>query len=571
MSRKDMYEEMDPEEKRLVILKRLGVTILVILGILVVFMLLRSCGKNGITGEKDLNKTLLEAGKEYYEYNEYALPDSIGECATVDLKTLAELGLIDKSNYTDCENDTTYVKVCKLESGKYHFVALMDCTSEKTDKLYGEWTEGKEKDLVVGESDIKFKYQVQYLDTTNSTVSEVEEYWEDEIPYDTYKTESITKYYRYKDLEYIWNVDTKRYYPGDAASSSNIKEYYKTSPAGGYIYKDSENNKVSKYFSTTEEKEYYMSSNGVPAVSASAPNAEYKYSDNPVYQTRYRTRSWTETSKPVTTEPVKLWFCSKPGDVNQVTSYVPCEENVNNPEYTVMERMIYTCNGGVSEVGQNGTCYRCTDGSGLKTDNTSCGSYGAWSKYTKEVCDVTKTDECTSATITLYQWYKLSNGKRTYYPSGKSNASDENTYYASAPKEGLIEDTATTTTGWKWYSKTNTQTNYYSATAPSAGAKKTTTSRWTSWTSWSTKVPVSLGTSGTRTIESKSKIKIKKIETTGKEEWLDFNKEYMELNELLTALQEKEYKVYSLEDITASGELKYKVKMYIRNKNKESK
>lgn len=563
MSRKEDYEDddyKDLEHRRLSVMKRLGIAILVILGIIVIFMFLRGCGK---TEDFDSNKTLLEAGKEYYEYNDHLLPNSIGECDKVTLTTLSQNGLIDKSKYSSCATDSTYVKVCKLESGKYQFVAILDCENEKTETSYGDWKEAKEGDIITDSSDVKFMFQAQYLDMANSNLGAVEDLWEDDITYTKYKTESVTKYYRYKDLQYIWNITAKRYYPQDASGAGDIKEYYISSPSSDYKNKDSENTSVSKYFSTTESKVYWVDSNGNRKYASKAPDSVYVYPDNAIYQTRYRTRTWTETSKPVTASPTQIWYCSAAGSSYQVTSLVACENNTLNPSFTTTVRMIYSCDGGLTDVGQSGTCYRCTDGSGLRTDRTSCGSYSSWSSYTTTSCD-TASDLCSSATITIYQWYKLVNGERKYYPSNASAASGEKTYYASAPASGLIKDTTTTTTGWKWYKKIDTVTSSYYSTSPQTGATKTDTSKWMDFTKWSTSVPKSLGNDGTRVIESKNKIKLRQI-LTDSESWLTFNEEYMNLDELLTALQAKGYKVYSLDDITASGELKYKVKLYIRN------
>ena len=133
MSRRNDYEDddyRDKDDKRVSVLKRLGIAILVILAIIVIFLFLKSCDK---IGTFDADKTLLEAGKEYYEYNEHLLPAAAGDCEKVTLTTLSQEGLINKSKYKECGTDTTYVKVCKLESGKYHFVAILSCTNNKTE------------------------------------------------------------------------------------------------------------------------------------------------------------------------------------------------------------------------------------------------------------------------------------------------------------------------------------------------------------------------------------------------------------------------------------------------------
>lgn len=554
----DYYE--DNKQKRLSVIKRIGITILIIIAIIILFFLLKGC--DAFKKDKDLNTLLLEAGKEYYEYNDYLLPKSIGDCKSVTLSTLEADGLLERTKFNECEKDTTYVKVCKLESGKYHFVAFLNCASEVTENKYDNWKEGIEDDIIVDSSDLKFLFQVQNLNTNNSKLGEVEEFWEDEIKYDNYKTESTTKYYRYKDLQYKWNVSIKKYYPKDKAKASDLKEYYTSSPASGYIYKDSENKSVSKYYSVTGDKVYWVNSAGIKQFAMTAPDSTYIYSDNPIYQTRYQTRVWNETSKPATVLPTQIWYCGSATDPNQYVNSKPCDEQTNNPGFNITIRMLYSCDGGLTDVGKNGTCYQCTDGSGLRSDKSSCGSYGQWSNYTTTQCD-TSSDLCQSRTLVAYNWYKLSNEVRKYYPSNASTSADEKTYYADAPASGLIKDDSTTTTGWKWYKKVDSTTTTYHTTAPSEGATKTGTSKWTTFTNWSTTKPASLGSN--RIFETRNKLKIRQI-LDSTDEWLVFNQEYLEIDPLLTALQQKGYKVYSLDDINASGELKYKVKLYIRNK-----
>ena len=504
-----------------------------------------------------------------HEINSYLLPKNVGECSTVNLLTLSQQGLIDRNNYTSCKSDSTYLKVCKLPSGKYHFVAFLDCTNNVTDKKYSNWEEGNESRIVSDLTDVRFLYQAQYLEVKDSSLGGLEELWEDEIKYKNYKIEGTTKYYRYRDLQYIWNIKSFRYYPNDLAEAANVKEFYTTAPANGYIKKSNENKSVAKYFSTTEEKVYWVDENGVKKLGLEAPDSVYIYKDNPIYSTRYRSRTWTETSKPVTSAPTKMWYCASPNDVNQVVLYEDCAVQTTNPNYTITKKIVYTCDGGLTDVGETGTCYRCTNGSGLKATKDSCGSYGNWSSWVTTVCDTTKTDLCESRTITAYNWYKLVNGERKYYPSGATDAKNEKTYYAESPSSGLIRDESTVTTGWKWYKEIETQTSGYSTTAPKPNAVKTDKSRWTEFTSWSTTKPESLGTSGTREIQTKSKIKLRQIISNKEEEWKVFNTDYLTLDELLKQLQDKGYKVYSIEDLNSSGELKYNVKLMIRNREVE--
>lgn len=589
MSNKN-YE--DPEERRIAALRRLGILMLVLLGIVLIFLLLKGCGNKKVNNDtapsntsrtepiinnsthtpvdstpKDLNALLLESGKEYYEKNSYLLPKSSGECGSVDLLTLTQEGLIDRTYFTSCKNDTTYLKVCKLSSGKYQFVGFLDCTDNKTENKYSDWQEGTESNIIANSTDVRFLYQADYLETKGSSLGNLEEVWEDEIKYQNYKTEGTTKYYRYRDLQYIWSIKSFRFYPSDVGESSKVSEYYISSPASGYTNKTNKNDSVAKYFSTTEEKIYWLNANGSKKFAEEAPDDVYKYKDNPVSMTLYRSRSWTETSKPVTSAPVKIWYCGNSNNQLQKILYEDCATQTKYPNYTITIKTIYTCETGPVpiDVGENGVCYRCTDGNTLKATKDSCGNYGDWSEESDTPCDTTKSDLCENRTITTYNWYKLVNGERKYYPSGASKAKNEKTYYAKSPSTGLIRDEETVTTGWKWYKEVETQTSGYSTTAPQDGAVKTNKSKWTEYSSWSTKIPDSLGSSGTREIQSKLKIKLRPIISSVSEEWKTFNEDYLSLDELLKKLQDKGYKVYSIEDINKSGELKYKVKLMIRN------
>ena len=568
------YDEDDYEKRNREILKRLGLVILVVVTIILLFFLLKGCVNNNTKNKnknlpvvnKDLSTILLEAGKEYYKSNSHYLPRYGGECNSVNSLTLSQQGLIDKAKFTSCDNESTYVKVCKLSNGKYHYVPFLYCQDNITEKKYSTWMEGQESSVVADQTDVKFLFQVEFLEDASSVLGPIESIWENEISYNNYKIVDSTKYYRYRDLQYIWNVKTTNYYPSNVSDASKVNEYYVTSPAANYTNKSNQNNSVAKYFSTTQEKIYWVDANGNKKLALSAPDNEYIYKDNPIYDTRYRTRTWTETSKPVSASPLELWICKSPTAATQYISDLPCETQTVNPNYTITINHIYSCDGGLTDVGVNGVCYRCTDGQGLKVTRDSCGYYGSWGSYTKTICDTTQTDVCESKTLTAYYWYKLGPGEKTYYPSGSKTASGEKTYYAEAPTNNLIRDEATVTTGWKWYKSTESQTATYYATAPVLGATKTSKSRWTEFSSWSTTKPESLSPNGTREIQIKTKLDIRKITPSGNSEWKIFNSEYLTLDELIKQLQAKGYNINSLEDIMLSGELKYKTKLLIRNK-----
>lgn len=130
-------------------------------------------------------------------------------------------------------------------------------------------------------------------------------------------------------------------------------------------------------------------------------------------------------------------------------------------------------------------------------------------------------------------------------------------------------DESTKATAYKWYKEGAKRVSGYSATAPSGypDATKTKDSKWTEFTSWSAKKPAS---ARYRKIESKTKIKLQEIQGTNENSFEEIGTEYVTLPEMIKIYNDKGYKVEKLEDIMSNGELKYKVKMLIRNK-KEAK
>ena len=565
------YDDEDYENGNKEILKRLGLVILVVVTIILLFFLLKGCvngkGKNkSHVANKDLSTILLEAGKNYYKMNSHYLPEYGGECTSVDLIVLSQQGFIDRTTFTACDNEKTYVKVCKLTNGKYHYVPFLSCTNDVTEAKYSAWKDGEESNVIADKTDVKFLFQAEFLDDASSVLGPVESVWEDEINYSNYKIVDSTKYYRYRDFQYIWKVKSTNYYPNNASDASNVKEYYVASPATGYTNKSDQNNSVAKYFSTTEEKIYWTDASGNKKWGLTAPDDVYIYKDNPIHDTRYRTRTWTETSKPSPASPAELWICKSASDTVQYISDLPCEIQTVNPNHTITVSHIYSCDGGLTDVGQDGVCYRCNDGNGLKVTRDSCGYYSSWGSYTKTACDTTQTDICESKTLTAYNWYKLGNGERTYYPSGSKLASGEKTYYSEAPATNLIRDEQTVTTGWKWYKSTETETPTYYATSPMVGATRTNKSRWSDYSNWTTAKPESLSPNGIREIQTKTRIDLRRITSSGNSEWKVFNNEYLALDDLIKELKNKGYKVDSLKDIILSGELRYKTKLLIRDK-----
>lgn len=548
------YEDSYDDDKGSVTRKRILIIILVIIAILLVIFLLKSCGKKKPTGGQTTTKAvfvyedvLLEAGKKYFDNNTNELPKAIGDCVTVDLKTLGDRGLVNPDEFSKCNNETTLVKVCRLENEKLHFVPWLVCTDKESDKEYDESKDGTINDVVADKSYINFKYLPMVIKKGDQKLGKEEELWEEDIKYDTYKTISTTKYYRYKDLQYIWTLTDKIYYTstGTKTKASDVKEYYAVSPTSSGEYNlHSDKATGYKWYTTTDgTKEYYMK-NGKKSFSVTAPSG-YPNKDLDSEQIAYE-RSY----------PIK--------------HYYKC--NSSDGKYT--KYSLEKCGTGDSKnfPVQKDEFNSCVEGNSPSATAIENGREDA--KLGR--CVVSRTsNKCTSnekytcVEMKAYYWYKVSGGTKTYYPSMKSNASEEKVYYVDAPVKGALKDESTKATVYKWYKEGATRESGYSATAPSGypDAVKTSKSKWTEFTSWSTKKPAS---ASYRKIESKTKIKLQEILGTNEDSFEEIGTEYVTLEEMIKIYTDKGYKVEKLEDIMSNGELKYKVKMLIRNK-KEAK
>lgn len=209
--------------------------LLIILGVLVlaliIFLLVKGCSGNKV--DDNLENDLLNAGKEYYRIDDTLLPQASGECKSVTLGTLVEEDLLSADKYGDCNKDKTYVKVCKLESGDYHYLPVMQCGSTLADDNFKAWTEGTESDLVANKSDVRFTFKGEVLEVSDENLSTESEGWMDEIKGENYKTISTTTYYRYRDLVYKWKTTTKKYYSESAFyTSAPTSEYGEAESVG---------------------------------------------------------------------------------------------------------------------------------------------------------------------------------------------------------------------------------------------------------------------------------------------------------------------------------------------------
>ena len=481
---------------------------------------------------------------------------SIGECSIVDLNTLINEKLIDEAKYGNCNLTTTYVKHCILENGNKHYTPWLTCINHNSELEYSSLNPGTMADVVANSTYIDFKFLPQEANKENEILGPEEELWQDEIKYSTYKTISTIKYYRYRDKLYIWDLVNRSYYTssGDKKNESEVNEYYASTPNANYNHSTS--GVVGyKWYSSDSTKEYYTV-NGERALSTTAVG-DYNIKDpQGVDKYRYRTRGIVSSYA-----PTKYYICA----TNSSTSILryqpyPCGTGVG-PEFNVERKPpIYSCESDPTlvmkyQVSANTTCYKYTN----------------WSNLTDTPCDINKPNICERYVVTYYYWYKYTNSQRKYYPSGASYASNEKVYYTSEPYKGAIKDTSTERTVYKWYTENKTTSTNYSATPPSGytQAIKTNSYTYSNWSEYSSTNPA-VKDGRDREIETKTKVKLQEIKGGKPNSYNNLSEDYIGEEELIKTFQNKGYKVNTLEDITNNGEIRYLVKMYIRNK-KESK
>lgn len=545
------YEDSDNSNSGLG--RKVLIIVLVLIAVFLIVFLLKSCSNknnNDNNGAFDYESALLDAGKSFYEYNTDLFPTEIGECGQVELETLISRGLAVADKFKTCNTTTTYVRVCKLENGSMHYTPWLSCTDKSSDSEYEEFKEGNIADIKTDESLLKFEFLPQALKSTGSSLGKVEELWKSDIKYSAYKTLATGTYYRYKDLLYIWNVQIKKYYTskGEKSSANEVNEYYTVAPNDNYLLHDSKATAY-KWFTSESTKVYYMK-DGAKGLSAK-PVEGYPYNEGGVVVTMYQTRNVTGTYSP------SLYHECRPTKNSTAVKYQKeaCGKGTDS-NFKVETNKFYSCTASASDsvVGNK------------VSEGTTCKKYSNWSAATNTACDTKASDTCRSASATFYYWYKLEgNANKKYYPSGSSNASGEKVYYTSAPVEGATRDESTKATAYKWYKSSDGTSSGYSAVAPSSGATKTNQSKWSNWSGWSTKNP-KVNDGRTRKIESKQKIRLQQILGTTEESWEDLSQTFVSEEEMINIFKSKNYDVNSLKDINNNGELRYKVKMYIRNK-----
>lgn len=545
--------------------KKLLIIVLIIIAVLIILYLISGCSKGGGGSTPGGNQTkfnyeeaLIKAGKLYYENNLDEMPSSAGECTKVTLESLNEKGLVDPKNFTTCNLQSTYVMVCILSNGEKHYTPWLACGDYNSDEKYAESKEGTLADVVADSSYIEFKFLPQVVKTGNVQLGSVEELWKEDIKYDSYKTLATTKYYRYRDKLYTWDVTTNYYYTkgGEKTNAKDVNEYYVKSPNSKYAMYDNKTTEAYKWYKNTSEKEYLMK-NGSKDFSP-VPVDDYIYNDGGI--TKYYERKVADTYA-----PYMYYVCAVDANSSTVVYQqgVKCGQGTNK-DFTYQKKIVYSCTDAKDDAGAS-VIKDTVD------KNTVCKKYTAAKEVEK--CDEKNTELCIK--VTMYNWYKyVDNGARIYYPSGATSASGESVYYTSAPASGYIKDETTKTTAYKWFRASTKTTSEYTALAPSGYAKavKTSSYKFTDWTEWSKTNP-KVTDGRDRSIETKSKIKLQQILGTSNDSWVNLadNQEYLTLDEMINLFKNNKYNVNSLEDINNNGETKYQVIMFIRNKKEDVK
>ena len=241
------------QKDRLVSLEKKHAILRVILIVVIVFVL--ACISILIfnyladTEEFNIKENFIEIAMKYYKENSNYLPKEVGECSVLTLETLLAQSKIESpEKYLGCNKYESYVKSCKLESGNYHYVPVINCEGLDTKVTYSDWEDGNEKDLSDGD-DVRFLFQGYYREENEDV--EVLEGWRDEVDIVGYDVLSTVTYYRYRNMEWRWQEIKPGYYT-DNDVNENILAYYTTSPDNDYLNSDSETT-VYKWYTQRQE------------------------------------------------------------------------------------------------------------------------------------------------------------------------------------------------------------------------------------------------------------------------------------------------------------------------------
>lgn len=375
---------------------------------------------------KKYNQDLISYAKTYF-VDESMLPSSVGMCKNVTLKELNDKGLVVGDFDNTCDQDKTYVSVCKLNNGNYHYQTTFACSNENLNVSYGDWTNGDENDLD-DTTEVRYLYMLQKLNGSidKSSSSEV---WEDEFKNDDkYSVVDRQTFYRYRDLLYRYSITNNYYYQknstNDLTNKYKVSEYYTSSPDDQYKNKDSEDT-VYKWY--VYESEVYN-------------NGEF-YSTCP------------DLNYPVKGE-------------EKITHIYTTELTIPINSYTKRES---------ATLYQTKNENKWSDYSTTKCDITDSDNCRSTLGY--------------HYSISSYKWY--TNSKKVYYPSKSSNVNDEVIYYKESPVNNAKKDESTKTVAYKWYKIVTKDLGYAKSSPMVGSVKNENDKKMSEWSNYSTSKPAS--------------------------------------------------------------------------------
>jgi len=278
----------------------------------------------------------------------------------------------------------------------------------------------------------------------------------------------------------------KEYYPSKSTNESNVKEYYKTAPNAEYNLTDDKGVSGYKYYKTVPGSKVYWN-NG--AYSETAPSG-------------YTLKGASKVTTVYRTQYVAKWMfkCKDATAPGTIISEVACQ---TRPNFKIPD----------TSVGNDHGVIASCDGKNIVMDGTVCVDWTAW---TTEVCDQGSDFKLTGKrcesrnNVTVYQWYKETSPYNQYYPSNKTNANDEITYFVESPGNEYIKDESSKATVYRFYKFTE----------------------------------------------------LKEDDQTTKdvvEDWIKINEKPVSKDEMLKSLEELKYEIKTLKDIEDNNNLKYEV------------
>ena len=399
-------------------------------------------------GKNEVNRydELLKAAKKYYEEEKNELPELYGEQVTITLKDLKDAKVIEN---VDAFNDCT-------DASTYVKVSKLSngkyqytpvLNCSDEETAFGSCMVGKESDLEADSSNVEFLFASSRLQR-----------------------------------------GIKEYYPTKNTNESNVKEYYKTAPNAEYNLTDDKGVSGYKYYKTVPGSKVYWNNGAYAETAPSGFNLKGASKVTTLYRTKYVARY--------------MFLCKGNNTPGRMISEIPCQSRPD--DFTVPD----------SDTAQNtqGVIASC-DGKTIVQKETVCKEDTAW---TTEVCDqgdkyLLTGKRCEKReNVTMYQWYKETSAYNQYYPSNKTNANEEITYYVESPGNGYIKDESSKATVYRFYKFTE----------------------------------------------------LKEDDTTTKdvvEDWIKINEKPVTKDEMLKSLEELKYEVKTLKDIEENNNLKYEV------------